>query len=182
MSVLIGKTRIRTFSNVYENGIYINTKGICPCTNHLQNLENNWNWRDPNIPDKFHINVPSALVRVHLYEYVGLFCNLRIQCIWKSCSWRFLFLPSHCCHSSDKCSGSWWRRTVLAAQSMLQSMNYNKRLKAGCCSVYFSDFKALGMMYNHWYTCNVHVDEDPYQSLFCDYDFQIGIFPRIQER
>lgn len=28
----------------------------------------------------------------------------------------------------------------------------------------------------------MHVDEDPYQSLFCDYDFQIGIFPRIQER
>lgn len=102
----------------------------------------------------FHINVPSALVRVHLYEYVGLFCNLRIQCIWKRCSWRFLFLPSHCCSSSDKCWGSWWRRTVLTAQNMFQSMNYNKRLKAGCCSVYFSDFKALGIMYNHWYTCN----------------------------
>lgn len=102
----------------------------------------------------FHINGPFALVRLHLYEYVGLFCNLRIQCIWKSYSWRFLFLPSRCCSSADKCSGSWWRRTVLVAHSMFQSRNCNKRLKAGCCSVYFSGFKALDIICIRWCTCN----------------------------
>lgn len=33
-------------------------------------------------------------------------------------------------------------------------MNCNTRLKAACFSVYFSDFKALGIMCNHWYTCH----------------------------
>lgn len=54
----------------------------------------------------FHINGPLALVRLHLYEYVGLFCNLGMQCIWKSYNWRVLFLPSHCCSSADNCLGS----------------------------------------------------------------------------
>lgn len=54
----------------------------------------------------FNINGPFALARLHLYEYVALFCNLRIQCIWKSYSWKFLFVSYHCGSSADKCSGS----------------------------------------------------------------------------